>query len=80
MHISAIHFRGNMKKNKILKIKLSEDVAKKFAVVAENEKMTLQNEVIQMIRQKISYYERVKGNIKKEQLDSANMSEYFDEE
>ena len=69
-----------MKKNKILKIKLSEDVAKKFAVVSENEKMTLQNEVIQMIRQKISYYERVKGNIKKEQLDSVNMSEYFDEE
>ena len=69
-----------MKKNKILKIKLSEDVAKKFAVVAENEKMTLQNEVIQMIRQKISYYERVKGNIKKEALDSANMTEYFDEE
>lgn len=69
-----------MKKNKILKIKLSEDVAKKFAVVSENEKMTLQNEILQMIRQKISYYERVKGNIKKEQLDSANMSEYFDEE
>lgn len=69
-----------MKKNKILKIKISEDVAKKFAVVGENEKMTLQNEVIQMIRQKISYYERVKGNIKKEQLDNANMAEYFDEE
>lgn len=69
-----------MKKNKILKIKLSEDVAKKFAVVGENEKMTLQNEVIQMIRQKISYYERVKGNIKKEALDSANMTEYIDEE
>ena len=69
-----------MKKNKILKIKLSEDVAKKFAVVAENEKMTLQNEVVAMIRQKISYYERVKGNIKREALDSANMSEYSDEE
>jgi 3-isopropylmalate dehydratase small subunit len=73
-------FEENMKKNKILKIKLSEDVAKKFAVVGENEKMTLQNEVIQMIRQKISYYERVKGNIKKEALDSANMTEYIDEE
>ena len=69
-----------MKKNKILKIKLSEDVAKKFAIVAENEKMTLQNEVVAMIRQKISYYERVKGNIKREALDSANMSEYSDEE
>ena len=70
----------NMKKNKILKIKLSEDVAKKFAIVAENEKMTLQNEILQMIRQKISYYERVKGNIKREALDSANMTEYTDEE
>ena len=69
-----------MKKNKILKIKLSEDVAKKFAIVAENEKMTLQNEILQMIRQKISYYERVKGNIKREALDSANMTEYTDEE
>ena len=69
-----------MKKNKVLKIRISEDIAKKFAVVGENEKMTLQNEIIQMIRQKISYYERVKGNIKKEQLDNADMSEYTDEE
>ena len=69
-----------MKKNKILKIKLSEDIAKKFAYVAENEKMTLQNEVVAMIRQKIAYYERVKGNIKREALDTANMSEFIDEE
>ncbi len=69
-----------MKKNKILKIKISEDIAKKFAVVGKNEKMTLQNEVIQMIRQKISYYERVKGNIKKDELDTVDMGEYFDEE
>ncbi len=69
-----------MKKNKILKIRISEDIARKFAVVGENEKMTLQNEVIAMIRQKISYYERVKGNIKKEQIDNANMSEFSDEE
>ena len=70
----------NMKKNKILKIKLSEDVAKKFAIVAEKGKMTLQNENMSMNSQKISYYERVKGNIKREALDSANMSEYLDEE
>ena len=69
-----------MKKNKILKIKLSEDVAKKFAVVAENEKMTLQNEVIQMIRQKISYYERVKGNIQKNDQNNADLSEFEVEE
>ena len=69
-----------MKKNKILKIRISEDVAKKFAVVAENEKMTLQNEVIQMIRQKISYYERVKGNIKRDEIEGADLSEFETEE
>ena len=52
-----------MKKNMILKLRISEDVAKKLAVVSKNEKMTIQNELISMIRQKISYYERVKGNI-----------------
>ena len=55
-------------------------MAKKFAIVAENEKMTLQNEIMSMIRQKISYYERVKGNIKKDELDSVDMSEFSDEE
>ena len=69
-----------MKKNKILKIKISEDVARKLAVVGKNEKMTLQNEIVAMIRQKISYYERVKGNIKKDEIDTADMSEFFDEE
>ena len=69
-----------MKKNKILKIKISEDVAKKLAVVAKNEKMSLQNEMLSMIRQKISYHERVKGNIKKDELDSVDMSEFTDEE
>ena len=69
-----------MKKNKILKIKISEDVARKLAVVGKNEKMTLQNEIVAMIRQKISYYERVKGNIKKDEIDTVDMSEFFDEE
>ena len=69
-----------MKKNKILKVKISEDVARKFAVVGKNEKMTLQNEIVAMIRQKISYYERVKGNIKKEEIDTVDMNEYSDEE
>ena len=70
----------NMKKNKVLKIKLNEDIAKKLAVVSKNEKMTIQNELIAMIRQKISYYERVKGNIKREEIDSVDMSDFADEE
>ena len=69
-----------MKKNLVLKIRLNEDVAKKISVVSKNEKMTIQNEIIAMLRQKISYYERVKGNIKKDELDTADMSEFEAEE
>ena len=69
-----------MKKNLVLKIRVSEDVAKKMAVVSKNEKMTIQNEIIAMLRQKISYYERVKGNIKKDELDKSDMSEFEAEE
>ncbi|MBQ3018744.1 MAG: hypothetical protein IJD89_07365 [Clostridia bacterium] len=69
-----------MKKNKILKIRLSEDVAKKLAVVSKNEKMSVQNEITAMIRQKISYYERVKGNIKSEELQGISLDEFSDEE
>ncbi len=69
-----------MKKNKILKIKLNEDIAKKLSVVSKNEKMTIQNEIIAMIRQKISYYERVKGNIKRDEIEGADLSEFETEE
>lgn len=67
-------------KKKALKIYLSEDIARKLSVVSKNEKMTIQNELISMIRQKISYYERVKGTIKKEEISSADMCDFADEE
>ena len=41
-------------KKKALKIYLSEDIARKLSVVSKNEKMTIQNELLSMIRQKIS--------------------------
>ena len=65
-----------MKKNIILKIKLSEDVARKLAYVSKNEGMTLQNEINSMIRQKIQYFERVKGNIKSQDIQGVDMSEF----
>lgn len=68
-----------MKKNQILKVKLSEEMARKLSYVSEKERLTVQNEIIALIRQKISYFERVKGNITKEQITSASL-EQFEEE
>ena len=68
-----------MKKGKLLKIKLNEEMARKLAYVSEKEGLTLQNQLVAMIRQKISYFERVKGNIPKNSLDSISLDGFDDE-
>ncbi|MBQ7788654.1 MAG: hypothetical protein IJ398_03270 [Clostridia bacterium] len=69
-----------MKKSRILKIRMSEDVAKRLAYVSKSEGMTLQNQIMSMIRQKIQYFERVKGNIKPSALETVDMNEFENEE
>ena len=68
-----------MKKNQVLRVRLNDEMARKLSVVSEKERQTIQNEIIAMIRQKISYFERVKGNITREEINNANM-EQFEEE
>lgn len=68
-----------MKKNQILKVRLNDEMARKLSIVSEKERQTIQNEIIAMIRQKISYFERVKGNITRDEINNANM-EQFEEE
>ncbi|MBR2025073.1 MAG: hypothetical protein IKA02_04635 [Clostridia bacterium] len=65
-----------MKKNQIFKLHLNEEMARKLAVVSEKERMSVQNEIIALIRQKISYYERVKGNITKEQMNNVSLEQF----
>ena len=69
-----------MKKVKSLTIKLSEDIAKKLAYVCDKEGISIQNQLNSMIRQKIAYFERVKGNIKPNMLESVDLSELSAEE
>lgn len=69
-----------MKKNKILKLRLNEDIAKKLAFVAQSEGVSLQNLIILMARQKIQYFERVKGNIKPNMLEGVDLTEFESEE
>ena len=69
-----------MKKNQILKVRLNDEIARKLSVVSEKERQTIQNEIIAMIRQKISYFERVKGNITRDEINNANMEQFETEE
>ena len=69
-----------MKKNEILKVRLSEEMARKLSYISEKERLTVQNEIIALIRQKISYFERVKGNITKEQMNGVSMEQFEGEE
>ena len=69
-----------MKKNRILKLRLSEDIARKIACVSEAEGISIQNQLTAMIRQKISYFERVKGNLPKNALENVDLTEFEAEE
>ena len=53
-----------MKKSVVLKIRFNEADAKKLAYVAKSEGMSAEKLLIFLARQKISYFERTKGNIK----------------
>ena len=61
----------NMKKNYTFKLKLNEEMARKLAYTSEKEGLSVQNMLTQLVRQKIQYFERVKGNIQKN--DQANV-------
>ena len=65
-----------MKKNKCAKIYVAEDMAKKLSIVAKGEGMSVSSLLTFLARQKISYYERVKGNIKPADMANADLSEF----
>lgn len=53
-----------MKKTAIMKVKFNEQDAKKLSYVAKSEGMSIEKLLVFLARQKISYFERTKGNIK----------------
>jgi hypothetical protein len=69
-----------MKNNKIIKLKLNEELSRKLLYVCEKEGLSLQNQLSAMIRQKIAYFERVKGNIPRDALSKVDISVLDDEE
>ena len=68
-----------MKKNYTFKLKLNEEMAKKLSFVAEKEGLSIQNLFVQLTRQKVQYFERVKGNIPKDALAKTDISLLEDE-
>lgn len=52
-----------VKKDKLLKIHMNEDMAKKLSFICKSEGISVQNQILALVRQKISYFERVKGRI-----------------
>ena len=69
-----------MKKNYKFELKLNEEMAKKLSIVSEKEGLTIQNMLVQLVRQKVQYFERVKGNIQKPSLTECDLSAFEVEE
>ena len=70
----------NMKKNYTFKLKLNEEMARKLAYTSEKEGLSVQNMLTQLVRQKIQYFERVKGNIQKSDQANADLGLFEVEE
>ena len=68
-----------MKKNNVIKVSLSDEMAKKLVFVCQNEGISPQNQITALIRQKISYFERVKGKISPKELSSVSSDDFFTE-
>ena len=69
-----------MKKNYTFRLKLNEELAKKLVYASDKEGLTVQNMLNQLVRQKIQYFERVKGNIQKAEQNSVDLSQFEIEE
>ena len=69
-----------MKKNYTFKLKLNEEMAKKLAYASEKEGLSVQNMLVQLVRQKVQYFERVKGNISKDSQSSVDLGIFEVEE
>lgn len=72
--------RGTMKKNLIFKLRLNEEMAKKLEFVSKSEGLSIQNMLTQLVRQKVQYFERVKGNIGKDKLCNMEMNDFETEQ
>ncbi len=69
-----------MKKNYIFKLKLNEEMARKLEYISEKEGLSIQNMLVQLVRQKTQYFERVKGNIQKPALNETALDSFETEE
>ena len=69
-----------MKKNYTFMLKLNEENAKKLSYISEKEGVSIQNMLVQLVRQKAQYFERVKGNISKASLNEISLEEFETEE
>ena len=78
---NTINTKGkNMKKNYTFKLKLNEEMARKLAYASEKEGLSVQNMLVQLVRQKVQYFERLKGNMPKSALNELDMSAFETED
>lgn len=68
------------KNNIEFSVKVSEELFKKFLLIAEYEKRTLNNHFLHMLRQNIAYHEKTHGRITQSQLDEIDINTILNSE
>ena len=65
-----------MKSGYEITVKIPEDVLRKLIVVSESENRSLNNQILLLARNSISYFERAKSKITPKQMAEVDISEY----
>ena len=68
-----------MKQQATLTLHMPEELLRQVLLLCEAERRTPNNQFLFMLRNSIAYYERTKGRMPKEKLNSYDVSPYFPE-
>ncbi len=63
-----------MKESYYLKVKLNPEMAKKLSIISYKEGLTAERMIVQLVHQRIAYYEKTKDRISN--LNEADMTEF----
>ena len=58
------------------KLKLNDEMLRKFIFISEKEGRTPNNQFLFMLRNNVAYYEKTKGKIKPAELQNIDVSEF----
>ncbi len=69
-----------MKEQPTVNVRIPEELMRQVLYLCEAERRTPQNQILMLLRNSVSYFERAKGRMDKQKLQSYDLSSYLPKE